>query len=443
VRRLLPVALVALVGFPSTWPAHAADPIDRKAIEALGAAWWKARPRTCFDAWDPAARADLLARAKALGPIPEGSLEAVRDVLWRAIKKTTLPSGGKMTTPYGEATWIQNGRGGGKGGFLLGLHGGGEGAGSASEAAGAWNIPGALSMYPQGIRLVHDTWNTVHGERFCLTLLEIAKAREEIDPDRVVAAGFSMGGTGSWFLAGRHADLLAAACPCAGVLMAAPKSQVPRKEDVEALQHGFVPNVRNLPMYWFTGLADKNCMPGTYLYAWDVLRDLQKKDPTGYRDLHFTTYEGLAHAFPPGEPGKCLDWAAKQRRDPRPKKIVWEYATDPFPLPADDLDRKVGRFVKRDFYWLHCDRPEDRSQAVASIEGNVVDLSVTAGDANAYTIWLEPRMVDVAKEVVVRVDGKEVYRGKPVPDVETVLETLDSRLDRRLVFDRRVRLAKD
>ena len=67
-----------------------------------------------------------------------------------------------------------------------------------------------MGMYPQGIRLVHDTWNTVHGERFTLTLIEIAKAQYEVDPDRVYSMGFSMGGTGSWFLAGRHPDLLAA-----------------------------------------------------------------------------------------------------------------------------------------------------------------------------------------------------------------------------------------
>ena len=52
-------------------------------------------------------------------------------------------------------------------------------------------------------------------------------------------------------------------------------------------------------------------------------------------------------------------------------------------------------------------------------------------------------MIDVTKEVIVRVDGKEAYRGKPVPDVVSVLESLDARLDRTLTFDRRVRLAKD
>ena len=46
----------------------------------------------------------------------------------------------------------------------------------------------------------------------------------------------------------------------------------------------------------------------------------------------------------------------------------------------------------------------------------------------------------MTQEVVVRYEGKVLYRGMPVPDVATVLETLDARLDRRLVFDRRVRI---
>ena len=426
--------------------AGAGPALDKKGLETLAAAWAKARPRTRFDAWDPKVRADLWAQAKALGTIPEGALEEVRDVFWKALRtarKKDPVLTGKLSTPYGEATWIQNGHGGPKSGLVIGLHGGGEGAGNASEAAGKWMLPGCLGIYPQGVQLVHDTWNTVHGERFVMTLLESAKLEADVDPDRVFTMGFSMGGTGSWFWAGRHPDLLAGSAPCAGVLMAAPKSQVATKEEVTELQHGFVMNARNLAMYWFIGLADKNCMPGTYLYAWDVLEALKKKDAGGYEKLVFTTYPGLPHAMPPGEPSKLLAWIAPQRRDPLPKKVVWEQNEAPFPQPENDLDRRVGRLPCLDFYWLHCERPTDRAIATATIAANEIDLSVAGGDAQDYTIWLSPRLVDVAKDVVVRVDGKEVYRGKPTPDVATVLESLDARLDRVLTFDRRVRLAKD
>ena len=438
------VLLFAIVAM-SDRPTLAAGP-DPKALEALASAWAKSRPKTKFDAWDPKVYRELTDRAKALGSIPEGALDATRDVFWRALRKEwkNFPKvEGKITTPYGDATWIQSGTGGRKSGLVLGLHGGGEGAGNASEAAGKWMLPDCLGIYPQGVKLVHDTWNTVHGERFILTLLELTKVREEIDPDRVFSLGFSMGGTGSWFMAGRHADLLAGAGPCAGVLMAGPKSQVMTKDEVKTLQHGFVPNVRNLAMYWFIGLADDHCMPGTYLYAWDRLLELKKADPDGYAHLVFSTTPGLGHAFPPGEPAHLLKWMAPQKRTALPEKIVWEMAETVFPEPEDDVDRRVGRLPKLDFYWLHCDRPVDRALVTATRKGNEFEVDPNTVDLRDLSIWLKPSMIDPSTDVVVRAAGREVYRGKPTPDVATVLESLDAKCDRTLTFDRRVHLAHE
>jgi predicted esterase len=413
--------------------------IDRKRMEALAVRWFKARPKTCFDAWDPKERAALLDEARAIGEIPEGSLAEVRDLLWKAAEKHgPHGKGNEIETPYGTATWIQKGRGGPRTGLVLGLHGGGPGAGSASEAAGNWPVPGLMAMYPQGIRLVDDTWNTVHGERFLLTLLEIAKAAYGIDPDRVYVMGFSMGGTGSWFMAGRHPDLLAGAIPAHGVLMAEPKSQVWKKEDVVRLQHGFVPNVRNLPVYFYTGLADDHCMPGTFLFAWDMLENLRKEDPGGYLDLDFHAREGVKHEFPPGEPQAGIEWVTKKKRNAFPEKLVWEYATDPYPLP--DAEDKTTRRPEPWFYWLHCERPADTMTITATRKGNEFDLAVAVAFPEDVTIFLNPTMIDPAKEVVVRLDGKEVYRGTPKPDFATVLESLDAHLDRTLVFDRRVKI---
>lgn len=443
--RFPTIIAFALVHFGLAGPALAQIPAEtRTKMAAFAERFWKARPLTKFIEWDAAARRELNDQARAFGPIPEGTLADVLSILWKdAAKLGPRPIGktsNAIPTPYGDATFIRKGTGGKGKALLIGLHGGGEGAGNASEAAGNWNLAGALGLYPQGIRLVHDTWNTVHGEKFVLTLIEIAKAHDGIDPDRVFTMGFSMGGTGSWFMAGRHPDLLAGSSPCAGVIMAEPKSQLWKKEEVVRVQHGLVPNVRNLAMWYYIGLADDHCMPGTYLYIDDMLAELRKEDPAGWTNIHFKTYPGLKHAFPAGEPQAGIKFLEKERRVTFPKKLVWEYASDPQPLP--DASDKTARYEKRFFYWLKSREPKDRQYVVAEIKDNVITIEATGtGEgAKGITIFLNDKMIDVKKEVVVKTRTTELYRGTPQPDFLTVFETLDERLDTAMVFDRRIEL---
>ena len=278
----------------------------------------------------------------------------------------------------------------------------------------------------------------MHGERFVLSLIELAKLHFEVDPEHVYVAGFSMGGSGSWFFAGRHADLFAGAAPFSGVVMAAPKSQLATKEEVRAIQHGLVPNVRNLAMAYTIGLADRNCMPGTYLYVADRLSELARADPGGYAKIRFQTFPNLAHAFPPGEPKAALEYLFSEERDTFPEKVVWEYTSDPSPPPG--ASDKVARIAKTCFYWLGCNQPADKQTIRATRKGNEIALEVQGRGTSGVTIFLNPAMIDASKDVTVKLGEKELYRGQPKPDAWTVLETLDARLDRAMVFDRRIEL---
>ena len=67
--------------------------------------------------------------------------------MWKAVKKHG-PKSKKLEghswaipSPYGPAWWLQSGSG--KKGFLLGLHGGGEGAGSAGSATSTGRVQAA------------------------------------------------------------------------------------------------------------------------------------------------------------------------------------------------------------------------------------------------------------------------------------------------------------
>ena len=430
------ILLGLLLVFVPAAPAPAADKLPKKKLHDLATRWFKARPKTHFVRWDRAVRTSLLNEAEALGELPKGALDDVVAIFWKAVKKHGPSGKGKIDTPYGEATWIQKGRGGPKSGLVLGLHGGGVGAGSASEPAGTWTPPKHMGMYPQGIRLIHDTWNSVHGERFLLTLIEIAKARYGIDPDRVYSMGFSMGGTGSMFMAGRHPDLLAGAIPAHGVVPAK-KVKVKSWKDTGPLEHGLLPNLRNVAVYFYTGADDVNCEPGTFVHAWRILEELRKGDRTGYELLRFEEHPKLAHSFPPGEPSKGMKWVTAQRRQPFPERLVWVYNANPWPQP--DGEDKVERRPKRWFYWLHCVDPRDRMKITVDRKGNTFDLTADIAFPDDCTVYLSDRMIDPDEEVVLQVAGKEVWRGRPKATYATVLESLDARLDRTMVFDRKVR----
>lgn len=445
---MLAVLLLPLVG-PRPADVHAGPKVklDKKKIQDLATRWIKARPKTHFERWDRKVRQALLDEAKAMGEPPEGALDDIVELMWKPIKKHGPRfKKNEIDTPYGRAWWLRSGKGGKKNGLILGLHGGGAGAGDASEAAGKWKLPKTMQMYPQGVVLVGDTWNSVHGERFLLTLIEIGKVQYEVDPDRVYAMGFSMGGTGSFFMAGRHPDLLAGAIPAHGIVPAKDvKQQSP--DDVGPLEHGLVPNLRNLAVYFYTGLIDKNCDPGTFRKAFQQIEELRKDDRGGYGQIEFMCHPGIAHSFPSGEPGKGYKWIEDKRRNAFPETIVWEYNANPHPYPTGQDEDKATRRIKRWMYWLHCQMPEDymmvRAVRSQTDKEHVIDLEITKAYPDDFSVYLNDRMADPKKEVVLRVGEKEVYRGKPKRGYDVILESLDAKLDRTLVFDRKIKVPEE
>ncbi len=419
------------------------DASTRRAVTKVAEQWWQARPATRFDEWDRAELQTILTAARAV-QLESGKLEPTIEAIWKAAKKNAPRHGGKkgkatIETPYGEAWFYVDGAGKDKG-LIIGLHGGGVDAGSADSPRGTWRLKDCMGMYPQGIRLVHDTWNTVHGERFVLTMIDIAKVQYNVDPDRVYLGGFSMGGTGSWFFSGRHPDLFAATMPFAGVLMAEPRSQVASKEEVVRVQHGLLPNVRNLAMHYTIGLEDKNTMPGTYLFVWDRIQELRAADQGGYQDIFFESIPKLAHSFPPGEPKRAFASVSQKTRNAFPETLVWEYVTDPYPLPIDE--DQTTRIAKNHFYWLHDASPVDRQKIRATRDGNLITIQTEGrpGGVKGLTVLLNEGMIDPEQDTVILHGDQEIYRGRPAPDLGVVFETLDWKLDRTMVFDRKVTL---
>lgn len=423
--------LLALLALAQSKPAPAGlDAAKQKAIESFASEWFQARPATAFEEWDSAKRQALLEKAKSLDPIPAPAIPWIRDALWKAARKfgPKLDPAKPLETKWGKGSYFV-GNAGKDRGFLLGLHGGGPGAGDKGEAAGNWSAPLAKSkligVFPQAIQLVHDAWNTVEGERFAITLLEMAKRTHDIDPDRVFTAGFSMGGTGSWFLAGRHPDLFAGAMPFHGVIFVEKEGG-----EIRRIHHGLVPNVRHVPLYYTTGEVDANCPPESYLFAEKLLSKL-REDHGGDYEVNFRCVPGLAHAFPPGEPEKAFAWMLARKRKTFPKTLTWEYTADPFP-------QDEGRLAKRDFYWLHCKEPSENMKIEGKIEGQTVNLQIERRPPSGFAVYLGPELLDCGKEVVLTVNGEKKFQGQLQPTLTALIETMSSRFDRSMVYAYRI-----
>lgn len=324
-------------------------------------------------------------------------------------------------------------------GLVLALHGGGAGAGDCGQAAssfsGAVASLGFRGIYPEVLRKTEYGWtDPPDTERWVLDLLAAARRTWDVDPNRVYVTGHSMGGYGTWTYGSVHADLFAAGAAFAGAPTVYWK---PGKKDVEAegVIDGTLPNLRNLPLFVYQSLDDPNVPAAANVCAVAALRKLHEADPGGW-NLEYEQVDGRKHEFPEKGPLPGLQWAAQHVRDPRPKKIVWQ--------PSRDW--------KRTFYWIRWEKPWLGAVLTATVDlpNNAISVSVKAPagpdpraieaerESHVATLafYVDERLLDLSKEVLVTVDGKERYRGIPGASLATLVRSAEEREDAEYVFAR-------
>ena len=103
--------------------------------------------------------------------------------------------------------------------LVLALHYGGSPNGAAQGVLLTLVQPalaqlGAIIVAPES---VGGAWNSPANERTVLALLDGVRASYRVDARRTAVTGFSMGGTGAWFFAGKYPDLFSVAIPVAGM----------------------------------------------------------------------------------------------------------------------------------------------------------------------------------------------------------------------------------
>ncbi len=231
-------------------------------------------------------------------------------------------------------------------------------------------------------------------------LIQMCVAFEGVNPDKVYLMGYSAGGDGVWRMAPRMADSWAAASMMAG-----------HPGDVSLL------NLRNTPFMIWCGEHDAAYNRNTLAAQRGLQMDsLQQHDPLGY--VHQThIIKGVGHWMNRVD-SAAVPWMTKFRRNPYPKKIVWQQA----------------EVVKPYFYWLGVPPAELALGKMlrAYIQGNCVHI--TQCDYTTLTLYLNDDLVDLDKFVTVKYGKRMLFKGRLKRKESTMRQTLFERNDWSYMF---------
>lgn len=231
-------------------------------------------------------------------------------------------------------------------------------------------------------------------------LIQMCVAFEGVNPDKVYLMGYSAGGDGVWRMAPRMADSWAAASMMAG-----------HPGDVSLL------NLRNTPFMIWCGEHDAAYNRNTLAAQRGLQMDsLQQHDPLGY--VHQThIIKGMGHWMNRVD-SAAVPWMTKFRRNPYPKKIVWQQA----------------EVVKPYFYWLGVPPAELALGKMlrAYIQGNCVHI--TQCDYTTLTLYLNDELVDLDKFVTVKYGKRVLFKGRLKRKESTMRQTLFERNDWSYMF---------
>jgi predicted esterase len=263
-----------------------------------------------------------------------------------------------------------------------------------------------------------------------LYCLRDAFRRFSIDTDRVFLAGHSMGGDAAWDIGLAHPDLWA------GV--------IPITANSDRYCTYYWKNAFRLPFYVIGGEKDGRWMV-------DNARDLDRFLRARY-NATVVEFRGRGHENFSDEILRLFDWMGNLKRDFFPSEFAVKSMR-----PGDsffwwlELQGLSARSMVNPFSW-----PPGRGTRASIIEGKVTpgNSVIVKAKADRVVIWLTPEMVDFEKPVNITLNGRRVKlpaadeSGRspserrrpsarprfPSPSLETLLEDVRTRADRRHPF---------
>ena len=243
---------------------------------------------------------------------------------------------------------------------------------------------------------------------------------EEVNPNQIYFLGFSAGGDGVYQIAPRMADRLAGANMSAGH----PNGTSPT-------------NLYTVPFAIQMGEKDRaynrNKVAAQYAIQ---LKKRQEKHEKGYVHELFLHKDGT-HNYPwrdndprskkysvVSDPEKWLQgtststvqrdsnairWLLQYRRTAHPTHLIWDTKT------------RAGSRGERanSHYWLEQKTPDGTIEV--SVQNNIFSIVEAKGN---FRIWIDPKIVDITKPVVVKKGNDILFSGEVVPDLRYMSKSI-------------------
>lgn len=253
--------------------------------------------------------------------------------------------------------------------------------------------------------------------------IDQVKRRFNIDENRIVIAGDSDGGRGTYALVETEATLFAAAVPVIGS-----PGGVSR----------FL-NLRGIPFLALNGAKDS-------LFKIDRVRQSVEQMKAAGISVDFREFADAGHDpflfVKQGDDVRAF--LKKHVRDPLPKIVEWQ--VDP---------QKEKDFPANTFRWIRIDETGETAskgkfddfaglitnrfgRIRATVEGNRV--TVDTHRVKRFSILVSDAMFDLEKEIEVVVNGESAHKSVVGTDAKVVLEEVRRFNDRHLVFSNRITL---
>jgi len=218
-------------------------------------------------------------------------------------------------------------------------------------------------------------------------IAEVAR-KYRIDRNRLYLTGHSMGGTGAAQIALHHPGVFAAVAPLS------PAYGWPSLAE----------NGRLTPFWWIAGEKDKEAFVLGTRFCADRMGPLNPR-------MVFTLLPGGNHYSPVREFDRIFSWFKEQRLGAAPKAFSFVVDT---PLHGQA-------------YWARVDALEHPGR-LGRVEASVEDTRVVINSRNLsrFSVLPENGVIPFVHDIVMQIDGHEVWRGRMRPDRELAAERLST-----------------